>query len=599
MGVPMTPLLTDRLWASASKERYACLYHAFVLGIGTGELPMDAFQTFLLQDAFFLHGFLQAFAHAVTKASSPSDTMILVSLMQGVNDELKLHASYMQSWGIDAYVVEDTTPTAATRAYVDFLLHTAKSSSSVSEILAAMVPCARLYAFLGQHLHAAAPAPSSQRFAKWIETYASTEFEASAVAIEALLNVTAAREHMPDARLSALYLRAMQLELDFFDAYFPMDRMPEILRTMLLPLVHFTHVLHAAGPIKASANDGSASVALVVEDFDAVSNATSSSSVLAFVLHQIKSAPHDTTSSSLFEVVDDAERAAVVAACRASQRSTTEASMDVSTKMTVNVVPRVLCIAGSDSGGGAGIQADMKACMAQGVFSTSAITAITVQDTRGVHGIHGIPIETLQGQIDCVLDDIGADVIKTGMLATPDIIRCVVRATQARGIPLVVDPVMVSTSGHRLLEEEAHRCLVDDLFPLALIITPNLPEASVLLQGREIHTVDDMKQAALDLHHLGRSTYVLVKGGHLSASVVVDVLYDGHSWVLFESPRIDTPNTHGTGCTLAASIAANYAKIGDMVVAVRLAIRYVQSILRASQEAKIGHGHNGPMLHWL
>ncbi|CAK4202735.1 unnamed protein product [Aphanomyces euteiches] len=563
--------LSLHLWESAASTRFSCLYHAFVLGIGRGTLPLDAFQTFLLQDAFFLHGFLQAFAHAVTKAATTTDTITLVTLMQGVNDELKLHTSYMESWGIDPSIVESTDATPATQAYVDFLLTTAKSSQSISEILAAMVPCARLYAFLGHHFKAANPAP---KYAKWIETYASREFETSAIAIESLLDATALRENMPTARLEALYHQAMTLELNFFEAYYPSHEMPLVLAPISIAVMDDRLLLRKG---RGDAME---------KDFDG--------SPLGFLLDQNPSA----TSYLVPETATEPERQACIAACALSQ-GTINAATESFQRGTPYAVPRVLCIAGSDSGGGAGIQADMKACTALGVFSTTALTAITVQDTNGVHGIHNIPLDILEAQIDCVLDDIGANVIKTGMLASKEIVECVVRATRNRHIPLVVDPVMVSTSGHRLLQDDALECLVQQLFPLALVITPNIPEASVLLDGRSIASVEDMKIAAADLHKMSHSQYVLVKGGHLDAENVVDVLFDGTTWQLFESPRIFTPNTHGTGCTLASSIAAIYAKVSDVPLAVGQAIRYVHSILHRSQHVQIGQGHHGPMLHWL
>ncbi|ETV67799.1 phosphomethylpyrimidine kinase [Aphanomyces astaci] len=581
----MTATLSQRLWACTAHESQACLFHAFILGIGTGDLPIESFQNFLLQDAFYLHGFLQSFAHAITKASSPADTITLVSLMQGVNDELKLHASYMQSWGIDLTVVETTVPTAATRAYVDFLLSTAKTSPTVAEILAAMVPCARLYAFLGQNLQAAIRSFTSSdghsnRYAKWIDTYASPDFEASAATIEQLLDTTAARDGISEARLLPLYTRAMHLEFNFFEAYFPLHRLSTIIH-----------------PMSISTPDNE----LIVTTAPAGPAFTGSTLAFALAQRQSTSVLMSPKRLTLDSTITPSQRSALEAMCQWSQPSSTSGTVDsavASAVLRLNV-PRVLCIAGSDSGGGAGIQADMKACTAQGVFSTSALTAITVQDTKGVHGIHNVPLDTLSAQINCVLDDIGTTVIKTGMLASADIIRCVVDAVAHRNLPLVVDPVMVSTSGHRLLQSEAHRSLVTDLFPIALLITPNLPEASVLLDGRVIASVTDMQQAAVDLMALGRSKFVLVKGGHLESDTVVDVLYDGESFDLFSSPRVHTTNTHGTGCTLAAAIAANYAKVADLKLAVRLAIRYVQSILHGSRDIKIGHGDNGPMLHWL
>lgn len=268
---------------------------------------------------------------------------------------------------------------------------------------------------------------------------------------------------------------------------------------------------------------------------------------------------------------------------------------------TTSSVPRVLTIAGSDSGGGAGIQADMKACTNLGVFSTTAITAVTVQNTRGVHGIHAIPVNEISDQITCVLNDIGTDVVKTGMLFNEEIIDMVARILGEHQLPLVVDPVMVSTSGHRLLKEAAHASMVKNLFPLATIITPNIPETSALLHDRVIESVDEMKQAARDLAVFGPS-FVLVKGGHLTNpqnGLVHDVLLDVQrdEFHVITNPKLSTRNTHGTGCTLAAAIAAQFAKTRDMVVAVKTAVAYLHGILVDSQELAIGGGDSGPMLH--
>jgi hydroxymethylpyrimidine kinase/phosphomethylpyrimidine kinase len=266
---------------------------------------------------------------------------------------------------------------------------------------------------------------------------------------------------------------------------------------------------------------------------------------------------------------------------------------------TTQIPPRVLIVAGSDSGGGAGIQADIKACTNVGVFSMTAITAVTVQNSLGVHGIHAIPVATIGDQMTCVLDDLGADVVKIGMLFNEEIIEKVVQVLETRHLPLVLDPVMVATSGHRLLKKAAHTCMVSKLFPLATIITPNALEASALLDDCSIQTLNDMKQAAKKLHPLGPK-YVLVKGGHLPCTpdgILRDVLYDGKEFHIIESRFLSTRNTHGTGCTLAAAIAAYYAKSKDMILAVHQAVEYLHGILLRSQDLQLGQGSNGPMLH--
>jgi hydroxymethylpyrimidine/phosphomethylpyrimidine kinase len=259
---------------------------------------------------------------------------------------------------------------------------------------------------------------------------------------------------------------------------------------------------------------------------------------------------------------------------------------------------KVLTIAGSDSGGGAGIQADLKAFAARGVYGMSALTAITAQNTLGVQGVFELPPDFVRLQIDSVMEDIGADAWKTGMLSNADIIGAVADRARAYGVErLVVDPVMVAKGGDPLLRPEARDALIEELLPLAYVVTPNHYEAQVLT-GLEIRTVDDMRRAAQAIYELG-PRHVVVKGGHLPASeAAIDVLYDGRSFETFKAPRIDTPNTHGTGCTYASSIAAELAKGHPVRDAVCVAKAYLTAALQAAVDMGIGHGH-GPLNHFL
>jgi hydroxymethylpyrimidine/phosphomethylpyrimidine kinase len=261
-------------------------------------------------------------------------------------------------------------------------------------------------------------------------------------------------------------------------------------------------------------------------------------------------------------------------------------------------VKKVLTIAGSDSGGGAGIQADLKAFAARGVYGMSALTAITAQNTVGVQGVFELPPEFVGQQIDSVMSDIGADAWKTGMLSNANIVRVVAERARHYGVErLVVDPVMVAKSGDALLRSEARDALIEDLLPLAQVVTPNHHEAQVLT-GLEISSLDDMRLAARAIHELG-SRYVVVKGGHLPAvQAAIDVLFDGQAFYDFESPRIDTANTHGTGCTFASAIAAELAKGLPVREAVATAKAYLTAALRAAVDLHIGRGH-GPLNHFL
>jgi hydroxymethylpyrimidine/phosphomethylpyrimidine kinase len=255
-----------------------------------------------------------------------------------------------------------------------------------------------------------------------------------------------------------------------------------------------------------------------------------------------------------------------------------------------------MTIAGSDSGGGAGIQADLKTFQALGVYGTSTLTAITAQNTIGVRAVHEIPTDVIAAQIDAVIEDIGIDAAKTGMLSSAAIIATVADRLRHWHIQrLVVDPVMVAKSGDRLLREDAVQALRSELLPLAAVLTPNLPEAEVLL-GRAIRSDEDVRQAARDIVDLGPRA-VVMKGGHRQTAEARDVLFDGQTFYEFTAERVETPNTHGTGCTLSAAIAAHLARGASLVEATDLAKRYLAEAIRRA--VPIGTGH-GPVAHdWL
>ncbi|MCQ8240416.1 bifunctional hydroxymethylpyrimidine kinase/phosphomethylpyrimidine kinase [Rhizosaccharibacter radicis] len=254
---------------------------------------------------------------------------------------------------------------------------------------------------------------------------------------------------------------------------------------------------------------------------------------------------------------------------------------------------RVLVIAGSDSGGGAGIQADTKAITALGAFAATAISALTAQNTVGVHGVLPVPPDFLRLQIECVLDDLGADAVKTGMLDRPEIIEVVASCLAARDpLPLVLDPVMIAKNGAVLLAESALDTLKRALLPLASLVTPNLPEAEILA-ARPIETVDDMRRAADTLLRFGVPA-VLMKGGHLRGDELVDLLVTRDAEHRFASRRQPTRHTHGTGCTLASAIAAGLSQNMALPDAVRRARDYVQAAIAAAP----GFGRGaGPLDH--
>ncbi|MEZ5287647.1 MAG: bifunctional hydroxymethylpyrimidine kinase/phosphomethylpyrimidine kinase [Vicinamibacterales bacterium] len=255
---------------------------------------------------------------------------------------------------------------------------------------------------------------------------------------------------------------------------------------------------------------------------------------------------------------------------------------------------RALTIAGSDSGGGAGIQADLKTFAAFGVYGTSAITALTAQNTRGVSGIHLVPAEFVTAQIEAVASDIGCDAVKTGMLGTSAIVEAVAAAVEALDLPnLVVDPVMVAKSGDRLLDDDAVHALRASLLPLARVVTPNLPEAEVLA-GVSITSLDDMREAARRIASHGPRA-VVVKGGHLPGNEVVDMLFEGGLVHEFVGPRVDGPHTHGTGCTFGAAVAAGLARGEDLTAAVARAKAFVAGAMATG--IAVGAGHR-PLDHF-
>lgn len=258
-------------------------------------------------------------------------------------------------------------------------------------------------------------------------------------------------------------------------------------------------------------------------------------------------------------------------------------------------IPVALTIAGSDSGGGAGIQADLKTFHAFGVFGTSAITAITAQNTLGVFAVHPVPVDIIGAQIDAVVSDLAPAAVKSGMLATSEIIRAVAGAIDTHALRnYVLDPVMVSTSGARLLDAGAETALREVLMPLSALVTPNLDEAAVLVGG-DVRSVAQMEDAARFLVSIG-ARGVLIKGGHLEAVHLTDVYYDGVAMRRFERKRIATSSTHGTGCTLSAAIAAGLARGRSMRDAIESALDFVYRAI--SSAPNLGRG-SGPLNHFL
>lgn len=253
---------------------------------------------------------------------------------------------------------------------------------------------------------------------------------------------------------------------------------------------------------------------------------------------------------------------------------------------------RVLSIAGSDSGGGAGIQADLKAISACGCFAMTAITAVTAQNTLGVKVIEPLPVSVIEAQIRACLDDIGVDAVKIGMLHSTEVIRTIVRVLQDYPVKhIVVDPVMVATSGDRLVQEEAIEVLQQELFPLATVITPNIYEVEIL-SGMKIQTQKDLFESIPSMGKIGAG-HVLLKAGHLEGEEITDILvdYKNQQEYSYTTMKINTPNTHGTGCSLSSALASYLAHDLPLHQAVEAALQYLHGAIQAASEYSIGHGH--------
>lgn len=257
---------------------------------------------------------------------------------------------------------------------------------------------------------------------------------------------------------------------------------------------------------------------------------------------------------------------------------------------------KALTIAGSDSGGGAGIQADLKTFQAFGIFGACAITSVTAQNTLGVRSIHDVPSRVVADQIDVVMEDIQPDSAKTGMLSNQKIVKVVVGRVKKHNINnLVVDPVMVAKSGAPLLTEDARDTLVEELLPVAFLVSPNVQEAQII-SGVKIKNIEDAKEAAHLIHARG-AKFVLLKGGHLPGERAVDILFDGERYRYYSSPKFDTKNTHGTGCTFSSAITAGLAKKMSVDHSVQMAKDYITRAIKQAP-SRIGKGH-GPLYHWV
>ncbi|EER05669.1 phosphomethylpyrimidine kinase, putative [Perkinsus marinus ATCC 50983] len=487
---PVPGGVSERLWKENQDLARMSLHHPFVQGLGDGTLDSAAFQTYMAQDTLYLNGYIRTLSYCIAKSDVTATGGDLLALLDGVGDELKAcHQHYIDN-------PDATGPEAACRKYVDFLLAIGQAADlGPSVVIAAVIPCARLYAWIGKELTMGKEISEDHPFRRWLLSYSDEPINTSAKILESLLD----KQIRPGefGEVAQAYRRAMELEYDFFDSF---------------------------GGCLGRPSEGTMKI------------------------------------------------------------------------------PTVLIVSGSDSGGGAGHQADLKTLEALGVYSTSALTSITAQNTKGVQQIQVVNEDIFAAQMNSVTSDFEVSVVKLGLVPTARQLEIV--GEKLAELPMVVDPVLVATSGDDLVAqknaEDVLAMYKERIFPRATIITPNVVEAERILGRKEISGVYEARAAAQALAQYG-SKYVLLKGGHdeTDPKACRDVLYDREKDEFYEftNRRIATINTHGTGCTLASAISAFMARGYPVPVAVERAIGYLHEVIVRSCGVPLGQGTNRPLVH--
>lgn len=574
-------------------------------------------------------------------------------LMKGITDEKERHLKRAAERGEK---IEQPQILRATKGYTD-LLTKAYTEGSLSDIVAAVLPCTKLYDFIGHEIKKTIP-DHHHTYSEWIDTYATDEMIASTSLLEKMLNALSTEKDK--ASNEFYYSEAMRLEFEFFDQQnhvfaVPTTGIMTVAAGTVCPGgdVKCDHVAcqepDRAGLAEFAANQpkrenpscaccaccacccpkwearvremgkdyGKTIVDLAAfEKTEAITLGYGSFSELPQLLK---------TDLPVLVAPSASEIHAVESYGLKARRLLTAAVYDLTAlpKDTVffvehvfevgmmlmgsafypnqhfDTLPTTLIIAGSDTGGGAGLQADMKACCALGAYSTTVLTALTAQNTQGAQHIFFIPLDWISKQIDSVLQDIHVDCVKTGMLGTKEVAHLVAQKMEEYQVKtLVVDPCMICRSGNKIMQEDAVPVVRDELIPKALIITPNYFEACTLLDRQIPHTEEALKAAAKDLLSLGCKN-VYLKGGRLDGTdEACDVLcYGENQFEVFRVPYVRTRNTHGTGCTLASSIAAELARGLSVPEAVKAAKDYVNQGVVASRFLHVGKGKQGPLNH--
>lgn len=639
-----------QLWNDCFEDALASLYNPFVMGLATGSLPQVSFVEYIQQDSYYLDVYEKAYRKAVELSAQMGNAeyeKYFSQMIESIHEEKAKHQERAAQRGEK---IEQQEILRATKGYTDLLMK-ATTEGTLAEIAAAICPCSKLYSFIGQQIKKAIP-DHHHAYSEWIETYSAESATENSAMLEKIIDELATEENKES--LAFYYAEAMRLEFEFFDQQ---SHMPTISAAAINTIAHGDVSCYCGEVECQHENDGKVDKEGLIAF---VENLPAREKKECEVRQEKVARLREFADNYLKQSIDVSEvkegeltvaygsfkdipallkaTIAVLVAPSASEISAVESyglkvrrlftcsafQMDNFPNDTVffvedvfelgmmlmgsafypkqhfDTVPTALIIAGSDSGGGAGMQADMKACAALGVFTTTAFTAITAQNTQWCTEVFMLPLEMIGKQIDEVMRDFRIDCVKTGMLGNKEVAHLVAEKLKQHNVKtLVVDPCMICRSGHRIMDDATVPIVKNELIPLAMIITPNYFEAKTLLERDIPHTKEGLIEACRELQKLGCEN-VYLKGGRIEGSEkALDVFCYGPegNYELFEVPHIRTRNTHGTGCTLASSIAAGLAKGLSVQEAVREAKEYVNGAVLASRYLHVGKGKQGPVNH--
>lgn len=638
-----------QLWEKYYTDALASLYNPFVMGLANGNLSKAAFVEYIQQDSYYLDVYEKAYNKAAELARAAGNLEFekqLIELTKGITDEKEKHQQRAKERGEK---IEQPKILRATKNYTE-LLTKAYTEGSLVDIACAISPCSKLYRFIGKEIKEAVP-DHNHEYSEWINVYADDEMNTSVAILDNIIDTLITEEKKESAEF--YYAEAMRLEFEFF---LQQDHVFAAPTTKIFSVaagcvccgseVECSHVCEGKvdkDGLCAFVSNLSPKDCKCCEEMKSWDDKVREMSVdygkTVVSLGEFKESEEISCGYGCFAQLPMLLKTnlPVLVAPSASEIHAVESygykvrrlftamtySLTDLPKDTVffvnhvfelgmalmgtafypnqhfDTLPTTLIIAGSDSGGGAGMQADMKACAALGSFTVTVFTAITAQNSKGAQGIYLLPIEWIEHQIDSVMQDFKIDCVKTGMLGSKEVAHLVAQKMEQYKVKtLVCDPCMVCRAGTKIMSPDAVPVVKAELIPKALIITPNYFEAQTIL-GHDIpHTVEGIKAAARELQTIGCPN-VYIKGGPIENSEeACDVLCYGDGLCeVFMVPYVQTRNTHGTGCTIASSIAAGLSKGLSVAEAVREAKKYVNGAVVASRFLHLGKGKQGPLNH--